>query len=83
MRAMLLILLSLSCLACHYEIRDPQSGEVYYTEKWVASDGYRGPLRFTDRTGRQVELREAQVDRLSRDDYLDAVETAERKNQNQ
>ena len=78
MRVPLLILFTLALAACRYEVRDPQSGTVFYTDRWVAADGYRGPLSFTDHTGRRVELRDAQVNRLSAEDYVEAVERADR-----
>jgi len=61
---------------CHhyYEIQDTRTGHVYYTEGWVAADGYSGPLRFTDSTGRHIDLRDSQVTRMAKDDYLQVTE---------
>lgn len=57
----------------YYQVQDPKSGQIYFTDKWVAADGYRGPLHFTDSKGQHVDLRVAQVNRISHDDYLDAT----------
>jgi hypothetical protein len=67
-------LVCMTLTGCHYyQVRDPQTGAVYYTDKWVAADGYSGPLHFTDSKGQRVNLRASQVTRLSKDDYLDAT----------
>jgi hypothetical protein len=75
-KRLLLVLLGLTLTGCHYyQVRDQQTGAVYYTDKWVAADGYSGPLHFTDSKGQRVNLRASQVTRLSKDDYLDATAT--------
>jgi hypothetical protein len=58
---------------CYYEVRDARTGRMYYADRWIAADGYTGPLTFTDHTGRQVTLDRAEVMRLDRRDYVDAT----------
>jgi hypothetical protein len=58
---------------CYYQVVDPQSGSIYYTQKWVAANGYHGPLTFTDHTGKTVSLRASRVSRIPRNDFLDAT----------
>ena len=64
---------------CYYQVVDPKTGAAYYTQKWVAADGYHGPLTFTDHSGRTVSLRASRVNRIPRDDYFDATGIAKDK----
>jgi hypothetical protein len=54
---------------CYYEVRDAQTGRMFYSDRWIAADGYAGPLEFQDHTGRRVTLTHAEVRRLDRRDY--------------
>lgn len=62
---------------CYYEIRDMRSSQMYYSPEWVAADGYRGPLTFTDHEGRQRRVEDAHVMRLSRRDYHEIMRDLE------
>jgi hypothetical protein len=63
----------LACGGCHYyQVRDARTGDVFYADKWIAADGYRGPLHFTDSTGRSVDLRASEVTRMPKDEWLEA-----------
>lgn len=73
----LALLLHVLLCGCYYEVRDGRTGRLYYTDEWVAADGYRGPLTITDETGMKVRIQNAEVVRLNRQDYLDAVSAAE------
>ena len=66
--------LILAQAGCYYRVIDPQTGAVYYTERWVAADGYQGPLEFTDHSGRTVSLRASRVDRIGGDQYREAID---------
>ena len=65
----------LGLAGCHhyYQVQDPASGQMYFTNKWVAADGYHGPLHFTDSKGQHIQLRMARVNRISPEDYLEAT----------
>jgi hypothetical protein len=54
---------------CYYEIRDVRNGAMYYSPDWVAADGYRGPLTFTDHQGHKRRVEDSHVVRLSKRDY--------------
>jgi hypothetical protein len=60
---------------CHHylQVQDPKTGQVYYTDRWVAANGYQGPLRFTDSKGQQVNLRASRVTWIAKDDYIEAT----------
>ena len=66
---------------CYYEIRDVRTGQMYYSPDWVAADGYRGPLTFTDHDGRNRRIEDAHVMRLSKRDYLEVMHELERAQQ--
>lgn len=72
----LLIAMCLSSGGCYYEVRDARTGRMYYADKWIAADGYRGPLTFTDHTGKMVRVDQAEVLRLNWQDYLEATTPA-------
>lgn len=62
---------------CYYEVRDGRTGQMYYSDQWVAADGYRGPLTFEDYTGVKRRIEFADVQRIGKRDYLDATTPAE------
>jgi hypothetical protein len=65
---------ALTLAGCHYyEILDPRTGDAYYSDRWVAADGYRGPLTFQDRSGRTIRLPQTIVTRMSREDFVEAT----------
>jgi hypothetical protein len=74
----LFLALLLPMVGCHYQVIDRQTGRAYYAEGWVATDGYRGPLTFTDLSGQKHRLRDAAVIRLSRDDFDQALQNQQR-----
>lgn len=68
--ALLLVCISTLMMAgCRYQVVDTDTGRVYYTDKWVAADGYTGPLSFIDHSGRAVRLSSGHVKRISQRDY--------------
>ncbi len=76
----LMVVISLMLLSgCYYEVRDASTGKMYYTEKWVAADGYRGPLTITNEQGQQIRIQNAEVVRLNQEDYRDATTKPEDK----
>jgi hypothetical protein len=71
----MLPLAALCAGGCHHyiQVQDPRSGQVYYTDRWVAANGYHGPLRFMDSKGQQVDLRASRVTWISKDDFIEAT----------
>ena len=71
----MLVLALLGLGGCHHylQVQDPKTGQVYYTDRWVAANGYQGPLRFTDSKGQHVDLRASRVTWISRKDYTEAT----------
>jgi len=61
----------------YYRVDDPATGRSYYTDRWVAADGYSGPLTFTDRSGRIVSVRQSRVTRLSADEYHELTDASD------
>ena len=52
----------------YYQIRDPESGYVYYTEDMKSLAG--GAVRFTDaQTGNEVTLQDSAVEEISKDEF--------------
>jgi hypothetical protein len=55
--------------ASYYQVRDPGTGQTYYTSN-VDTPGSAGTVRFKDdRTQRQITLQNSEVRQVSREEY--------------
>jgi hypothetical protein len=67
------LLLILSACTSHYMVRDPETGNRYYTTE-VERTGYAGAVTFKDRaTGSKVTIQQSEIHRISEDQYEAAV----------
>lgn len=66
-------LMVLALGGCYYEVHDARTDRVFYSPKWVAADGYQGPLTFEDHTGTSRRVEHAIVYRIGKQDYLEAT----------
>ncbi len=62
--------------ASYYQVRDPSTGQTYYTSD-VDTPGGGGTVRFKDdRTNRNVTLQNSEVRTISRDEYQRGLNTS-------
>ena len=67
------LLLILSGCTSHYMVRDPETGNRYYTTE-VERTGTAGAVKFKDRaTGSMVTIQQSEVRKISEDEYEAAV----------
>jgi hypothetical protein len=63
------MLVALAGCASHYVVRDPASGNTYYTRD-VERAGDSGSVRFKDdATGASVTIQQSEVQKVSEDEY--------------
>ena len=63
---------AVGCGKKHYEITDPQTGQVYYTEKYKATD--TGAIRFKDeKSNKKVTVQNSEIEKLTKDQYESRV----------
>jgi hypothetical protein len=52
----------------YYQIRDPESGRIYYTDDMKTLEG--GAVRFTDaQTGSEVTIQDSSIEEISKDEF--------------
>jgi hypothetical protein len=52
----------------YYQIRDPESGHVYYADEMKTLEG--GAVRFTDaQTGNEVTIQDSDIQEISEDEF--------------